>query len=48
MGVDELLARGTLRISLGWNTEWDDVELLLVELEQLLSGPDAEALNCEI
>jgi cysteine desulfurase len=48
MGVDELLARGTLRISLGWNTIWDEIEQLLAALDGLINGPDSEGLNCEI
>jgi cysteine desulfurase len=47
MGVDELLARGTLRISLGWNSSWADVERLLSALQELLSATAGTRLDCE-
>jgi cysteine desulfurase len=47
MGVEELLARGTLRISLGWNTTSNDVAAFLDCLEELVLD-DSDALNCVV
>jgi cysteine desulfurase len=35
MGVDERLARSTIRLSLGWSTTVDDVEAFLERLARL-------------
>ena len=47
MGVEEVLARGTLRISLGWNTAWNEVEEFLDCLQELVEDDDG-ALNCAV
>lgn len=48
LGVEDLLARGTLRISLGWNTTRNDISTFMQALDELVYSEDAEALNCEI
>jgi len=47
MGVDELLARGALRISLGWSTTREELGVFLEHLEELLHTAD-DSLNCPI
>jgi cysteine desulfurase len=47
MGVEELLARGTLRLSLGWNTTRAELVSFLDGLEELVAGDDG-ALNCVV
>ena len=47
MGVEEFLARGTLRISLGWPTTWDNIEVALEHLQDLIEQDEGE-LNCPV
>jgi len=47
MGVEEMLARGTLRIGLGWSTTRSEIDELLDKLTTLLDSDD-ESLNCVI
>jgi cysteine desulfurase len=47
MGVEELLARGTLRISLGWSTTRAELEVFLEHLDELLHTTD-DSLDCPI
>ena len=47
MGVEEYLARGTLRISLGWSTTREELEQFLAQFLELLDQSD-DSLNCQI
>jgi cysteine desulfurase len=47
MGVEEMLARGTLRLSLGWTTTRAEIDELLAKLIPLLESDD-DSLNCVI
>lgn len=47
MGVEEYLARGTLRISLGWSTTREELEQFLAHFIELLDQSD-DSLNCPI
>jgi len=47
MGVEEFLARGTLRISLGWTTTREEIDEFLVKLIALIESDD-DSLNCVI
>jgi len=47
MGVEEFLARGTLRISLGWTTTREEIDEFLDKLIALIESDD-DSLNCVI
>lgn len=47
MKVPDTLIRGTLRISLGWNTQPQDWQRLLAVLDELLHGDKAKSLTQE-
>ena len=47
MGVEEYLARGTLRISLGWNSTENEINIFMEKLVDLLESTD-DSLNCTI
>jgi len=47
MGIEEYLARGTLRLSLGWSTTREELEQFLEHFIELLDQSD-DSLNCPI